>query len=421
MTQALLLNSGGNKVSLLDDIKAKTDFEVLGDGKVRTFTRRPIVRTPIKAIDTIIGGGIPLGCVVDLFGPPGSGKSSYGYECLGHFQQQYPDGLGVLIDSETSCDEKRMRALGVDPTRLLVLRGATMESGYKQILSILYTVSQEKPKNRVPIFILWDSLSNTTTEAQYNKENVNGGGLAEAARINKEYLKQISIYLDDVDAMIVFINQVSSKIGMFVGSGYNEAGGNALKHGVQYKLTFGKNTTNYEDGLAVSADGSVAIEKNKIGPVSKSYPIHIDCTKGGVISTVRSFMNFIYTYVMDEVKKRGLGARYYFRPSFFKRYPRFHQYIAMKYPEWLEKGVKWEDLLLEMEIDYAQGGIFLDFFIQYWGDYISDRYVLQKEVIQPYHDELDKKIEDYRKSQGWDEDYQLPDLPDNDSSDEDDE
>ena len=388
-------------MSLIDDIKAKTGFEILGDdSKIRTFTRRPIVKTPIKAIDTIIGGGIPLGCTVDLFGPPGSGKSSYGYECLGHFQKQYPDGLGVLIDSETSADNLRMRALGVDPDRLLVLRGATMEAGYKQILSILYTVSQEKKKNRVPIFILWDSLSNTTTEAQYNKENVNGGGLAEAARINKEFLKQISIYLDEVDAMIVFINQVSSKIGMFVGSGYNEAGGNALKHAVQYKLTFGKNTTSYEDGMAVSATGSVLIEKNKVGPVTKDYPIYFDVTKGGVISTVRSFMNFIYNYVMYESKKRGVGARYHYYPVMFQNYPEFYTYLINQYPSLIDN-FKWEDLMEAMEADYQNEGIFLDFFIMYWADKISSKYVLQKDVIAPYKQSLVDGISKYIKDKGW--------------------
>lgn len=384
-------------MSLLDDIKKKTDFEILGDGNIKTFTTRPTVATPLSAIDVLIGGGIPLGCIVDLFGPPGSGKSSYGYECMGYFQKQYPDGLCVLIDSESSVESKRMIALGVDPSKILVLRGATLEKGYKQILSILASVKAEKPKNRVPVFILWDSLTNTSTDAQASKENVNGGGMAEAPRVNKEYLKQISVYFNEVDVMLVFINQVSSKIGMFVGSGYNESGGNSLKHNIQYKLEFDKTTTSYEDGIAVSGTGGVKIDKNKIGPTTKGFPIIIDITKGGVIDKVRSYLEHLYPLCMDKNTK----GRYFFQESLYKKYPYLQELVLKKYPK-IANPQFWKDIVNTIQNDMNEGGVFYDILLIYWADFISERYELQRDVIAPYREKLYEKVVKYFSDNGLD-------------------
>lgn len=389
----------------LDDIKKSTDFEVLSDGNTRTFTNRPMISTPLKLLDVLNGGGFPIGCIVDLFGPPAAGKSSFGYEMLGEFQKQYPEGLAIVIDSESSVESKRMRALGVDPEKLLILRGATMEAGYKQILSVLYKVKLEKPKNRVPVFILWDSLSNTTTDAQYEKENVNGGGLAEAARINKEYLKQVNMYLDDVDAIIVLINQVSSKIGMFVGSGYNEAGGNALKHNIQYRLEFSANKLSYEDGIASRGESGVKVTKNKLGPTTLEYPISLDIRKGGVIDQVRSVLNYLYVYFIE---KTGRG-RYYFIPKFYKEYPKFHQYLSLNYPKFLGNFL-WEDFISVVNDDRDAGGIFFDFFLLKWADIISTSYTLQASVVAPYRQTLIDRIDQYAKDHNWDENYQLPEF-----------
>lgn len=405
-------------MSILDKIQEKTDFKILGEdeSKIRSFTRRPVIRTPLKALDTIIGGGIPLGCICDMFGEPSSGKSSYSYEMLGNFQKQYPDGVGCIIDSESSVDDKRMRSLGVDPTKLLILRGASLESGYKQILQMLKLMKDEKPKDRVPMFILWDSLSNTSTDAQLAKESTTGGGISEAPRVNKEYLKMINAYLNDVDAIIVFINQVSAKIGMYVGSGYNEAGGNALKHNIQYKLEFSKLTTYYESGLANWGWGGVKIAKNKIGPLTQQFPLIIDITKGGVIDVARSFMEFIGTYCLEKTK----NGRWTIPAAFFKKYPRFHQFIENAYTSY-QYGKKffWEPFKSVIAEDYQSGGIFLDFFILWWADYISERYTLQADVIAPYRAELIDTIEKYVDEHGWSKEYELPSFDEDASSSDD--
>ena len=250
-------------------------------------------------------------------------------------------------------------------------------------------------------------MSSTSTDAQASKENVNGGGLAEAARVNKEFLKQINQYLGDVDALIIFINQVSSKIGMFVGSGWNEAGGNALQHAFQYKLEFSANKPTFENGIAVRTEGGVRIVKNKMGPVTQDYPVSFDNTKGGTIDVVRSAIYYLLERYMMEKNRRG---RWSFYPQYIRDYPLVYQFVKEKYPKLLGGATTWDNVVEAMEDDYYNDkGIFFDFMILKWADVISSTYVLQREVIAPYAKELRDKIDAYFKEKGWSTEVELPD------------
>lgn len=407
-------------MSILDKIKGATKFEALGTDSVKTFTNRGYVTTPLKALDTLIGGGIPFGTVVDLFGPSRSGKSSYGYEIIGHFQREYPEGLVVIIDSESSIDGKRLNALGVDLTKenVLVLKGPTMEEGYKQILEVLKTIKDEKPKNRVPVIFMWDSLSNSPTEAQRSKENVTGGGIAEAPRVNKEYLKILNTYLDEVDAIIFLMNQVSAKIGMFVGSGWNEAGGNALQHGVHYKLEFNGSKQGFENGIAVNSFGEVKIAKNKIGPVTQWFEFTVDVTKGGVIDQARSMVQWMTQYTMEKVR----GNTFYILPKVFEKYPRFHQYLSKIAPKYTGKFL-WDSFVELLRDDTASGGLLMDYLVLIWADIISERYTLQADVISPLRNRILERIEKFVIDNNWEQDYSLvqSDSTNNDEDDDEDE
>lgn len=396
-------------LSILDKIKKCSDFEILSGEKIKTFTSRPTIKTPIKAIDGLIGGGIPFGTIADLFGPKGSGKSSFAYEVLGNFQKQYKDGIVMIIDSESSIDALRVSALGLDPNRVTVLRGQTKESGYKQILSVLKTLEETKESERVPITILWDSLNGTATDAQTEKENVNGGGMAEDSRINKEYLKQINQHLGGLDLTLLLINQVSSKIGLYV-SGFNESGGNALQHAIHLKLEFADPKTDLKEnasiiGAAKTTNGRVKITKNKLGPITDYYPFVIDNTKGGVIDPIESFVQFLEDKNLAIENNRG---RYSFLPKFFVEQPLVYQIIDKKYPKLL-KSAYYKDLLTSLNDDYYNDkGVLLDSLILTYVIEVGKEYSLQKRVVADYRKELEDNIINYVKDNGMDLNFTLP-------------
>lgn len=155
-----------NNQNLISDLIAGTQFEFIGqngqEGK-GSLSDKPKVETPIIALNDLLGGGLPLGCMIEVFGPNASGKSSMMYETLGNFQRKYSNGVAFIIDSESSTDDSRLRQLGVDPMRAPRMGAATLEDGFEQINKIMNKMVNNDAYKGFPVFILWDKVLCPTT------------------------------------------------------------------------------------------------------------------------------------------------------------------------------------------------------------------------------------------------------------------
>lgn len=138
------VESTTNDGNLIADLISGTQFKFIGqDGEKGkgSLSDKPKVETPLYALNDLLGGGLPLGAIIEVFGPNAAGKSSIMYETLGNFQKQYENGVAFIIDSEASTDDSRLRQLGVDPLRSPRMGAATLEDGFEQIISILHKSS----------------------------------------------------------------------------------------------------------------------------------------------------------------------------------------------------------------------------------------------------------------------------------------
>lgn len=146
---------------LISDLISGSQFKFIGqDGESGkgSLSDKPKVETPLVALNGLLGGGLPLGSILEVFGPNASGKSSFMYETLGNFQKQYSNGVAFIIDTETSTDDSRLRQLGVDPARAPRMGAATLEDGFEQINIILKKMVDNDRYRGFPVFILWDKL-----------------------------------------------------------------------------------------------------------------------------------------------------------------------------------------------------------------------------------------------------------------------
>ena len=150
----------------LSDLIAGTSFEyiqpdatdesfLIGKG---SLSDKPMVETPVYVLNDLLGGGLPLGAIIEVYGPNASGKSSIMYETLGNFQKQYPNGVAFIIDSESSTDNSRLKQLGVDTMKAPRMGASTLEDGFEQINSILKKMNEDERYKGSPVFILWDKL-----------------------------------------------------------------------------------------------------------------------------------------------------------------------------------------------------------------------------------------------------------------------
>ena len=152
------VQSSGN---LIADLINGTEFKFIGqDGELGkgSLSDKPKVETPLYALNDLLGGGLPLGAILEVYGPNAAGKSSFMYETLGNFQRQYPNGVAFIIDSEASTDDARLRQLGVDPSRAPRMGASSLEDGFEQINKILKKMVDSPAYKGFPVMILWDKM-----------------------------------------------------------------------------------------------------------------------------------------------------------------------------------------------------------------------------------------------------------------------
>lgn len=376
---------------LLSKILGKTNI-VQYDDEVRDFGSRPKLETPIIALNEFLGGGIPVGSIVEVAGPPKGGKTGFSYQTMAGFQRQHPEGLTILFESESSNDSTRMsKAFGVDVSNLYIYPGVTLDSGFEAICNIAKNMSEVKKKDRVPIFVLWDSLTNSATDAQVESGNPNGGGMAEAARLIKSELKILMKNLSDIDMTVFLISQVSTKIGSYVG-GFTTSGGMGLKHAVHLQIWVNEGKPSKDGDLFYTTNSSsLSLKKSKISPLIDDIEVLIDIKEGGRIDESGSFIGFLFNrlHAIDQVKS---GGYYGISDWVYDRYPQYRSYFEStglyKTDGKLRKGSRWNDMSSTIKSDPILQTIFKII----WIDSLSDHYNLQAEICKPRRDELTKAI-----------------------------
>ena len=147
------LDLSAELVGLMKD----TNAHLVSDTSAAVMHDRAKIETPLYHLNCILGGGLPMGIIVEAYGEPASGKSSTWYQTMGNFQKQYPNGVSIIIDTEASVDSTRMPFMGCDPSKTLRIPADSIESGFDQLFAILDKKVQNpklKANQRIPFWIL---------------------------------------------------------------------------------------------------------------------------------------------------------------------------------------------------------------------------------------------------------------------------
>lgn len=148
-----------NPNDLINDLIHDSDFKFIKpDSTIGSISDKNKVKTPIYALNDFLGGGLPLGAILEVYGPNASGKSSLMYQTLGNFQKDYPNGVAFILDSEASTDNYRLSQLGVDVSRVPRMGASTLEDGFEQIIGILNKMVNNPIYKDIPVMILWDKM-----------------------------------------------------------------------------------------------------------------------------------------------------------------------------------------------------------------------------------------------------------------------
>ncbi|XP_042514477.1 DNA repair protein recA homolog 1, chloroplastic [Macadamia integrifolia] len=243
-------------------------------------------------LDFALGGGLPRGRIVEIFGPESSGKTTLALHAIAEVQKL--GGNAMLVDAEHAFDPAYSRALGVDIENLIVCQPDSGEMA-------LETADRMCRSGAVDLICV-DSVSALTPRAEIEGE-IGMQQMGLQARLMSQALRKMSGNASKAGCTLIFLNQIRHKIGVFYGNPEVTSGGIALKFFASLRLDIRptgkiKSVKGDEDvGLRVR----VRVQKSK---VSRPYKqAEFDIIFGEGVSKMGCILDC--AEMMDIVTKKG--------------------------------------------------------------------------------------------------------------------
>lgn len=217
-------------IKLCNDINKKE-----GEGSIYTIGSKhanlKISRWPtgIEDLDAIIGGGMPEGRVIEIFGPESSGKTTLLYHLCG-LQEMCLD-----IPIEGTFDAARAKVFGNRKKQMLIYRASYGEDAFNKTIKFARAGIPLIGIDSVPSLIPKDDAEKVLKSA--DKDTIEEQRIGGTARLINKYLPSIEEIIELTGTTIIFINQVRDKMdAMMFGEKTQTPGGRKLKHAASLRI-----------------------------------------------------------------------------------------------------------------------------------------------------------------------------------------
>jgi len=216
----------------------------------------PGISTGALSLDLALGGkGIPVGRIVEVYGPESSGKTTLALTVAAHAQKN--GGVAAFIDAEHALDPSWARRLGVNVDELLVSQPDTGE----QALEICELLVRS---NAVDVIIV-DSVAALVPRAEIEGE-MGDSFVGLQARLMSQAMRKLTGAIAKSKCTVIFINQIREKIGVMFGSPETTSGGRALKFYASVRIDIRRISAIKEGEANVGNRVRARVVKNKLAP-----------------------------------------------------------------------------------------------------------------------------------------------------------
>ena len=246
------------------------------------------IPTGALTLDLALGGGLPKGRVIEIYGPESSGKTTLALHAIAEVQKS--GGTAAFVDAEHALDPTYSANLGVDIDNLLVSQPDTGEAALEIVDQLVRSTAID--------LVVVDSVAALVPRAEIEGE-MGDTHVGLQARLMSQALRKITGNIGKTGCSVIFLNQLRQKIGVSYGNPETTTGGNALKFYASVRLdirriqTLKKGTEEY----GIRAKAKVA--KNKVAPPFRVAEFDIIFGQG--IST--------YGCLMDLAEETGVVTR----------------------------------------------------------------------------------------------------------------
>jgi len=243
----------------------KEDIMILSDGKIDC----PRITTQCCVLDRMLGGGMPLGRVIEIYGNEGSGKTTLALHICAAAQQA--GGIAAIIDTEHALDPIYAKAIGVDWGETIFSQPNGGEEAMEIAKSIM--LAKDRLLKDKPLVIVIDSAAALPT-----REELEGGiadtRISPVARLLSQTLRRLSGIIGNTNTLFIFTNQLRDKV-MSWGNPSKSTGGRALKFYTSIRLELTSGSQLKKGNNAVGQIVKFRVAKNKTFPPFKKGEFHI--------------------------------------------------------------------------------------------------------------------------------------------------
>jgi recombination protein RecA len=194
----------------------------LGDA---TNMRVETIPSGALPLDLALGGGLPKGRVIEVYGPESSGKTTLVLHAIAEVQKR--GGIAAFVDAEHALDPTYAASVGVDINNLLISQPDSGEMALEIVDNLVRSMAVD--------IIAIDSVAALVPRAEIEGE-MGASHVGLQARLMSQALRKITANVGRSNCIVIFLNQLRQKIGVSYGSPEVTTGGTALKFYASVRL-----------------------------------------------------------------------------------------------------------------------------------------------------------------------------------------